>query len=95
MPSGTDTTTAIPTSMTVPTRAARMPPWFSGAVGLTPAMSWMKKFTWTRACHPLTNVKTMVLPSARSTTEAASQTVTVTSRSTTMWRGLEMDTTVA
>ncbi len=46
-------TTAMPTSMTVPTMAWKMPPWVSGAVGETPAMSCVKKLRWTRACQPL------------------------------------------
>jgi hypothetical protein len=52
MPSGTETPTAIPTSMIVPTMAWRIPPWFNGAVGLTPDMSWVKKLTWMKARHP-------------------------------------------
>ena len=53
MPKGTEIATAIPTSMTVPTIACRIPPWLSGAVGLTADMSWVKNPTWTKACQPL------------------------------------------
>ena len=56
MPRGTATTTAIPTMITVPTMAWKIPPWFSGAVVDTPAMSWVKKLTWTKARQPSTNV---------------------------------------
>ena len=41
IPSGTEMTTAIPTSITVPTMAWRIPPWVQRGRRATPAMSWV------------------------------------------------------
>ena len=62
-------TSAMATSISVPTIACAMPPLVSGSSGAVERMSWVKKFACTSACQPPENVYAMTKTSAASSTQ--------------------------
>src|SRR5437588_3756505 len=94
-PSGRAIATAIPTSIAEPATACTMPPWVSGDVGRTPAMSLVKKFRWLSAGQAFTKMKPTVVASVRPTTAAPPWAAAEATRSTTAVRGLDTPVTHA
>jgi len=83
MPSGSVTSSAIPSSMAEPVIACRMPPWVKLSFGPTPLMSWVQKLTCSKGFQPRAVTKTTVLTTAAPTTRAAPVTTDSATRSLT------------
>jgi hypothetical protein len=86
MPSGSVTSSAMPSSIADPAIACRTPPWVKPSLGPTPLMSSIQKFRCSSGFQPRMATNTMVLTTAAPTTRAAPVTTDAATRSFTSTR---------